>query len=227
MFSDIRRSLRGALLAAMIGVGWATSPASAASMDYYMIEESKTVAIWFTGEIAKGDYERIKRTIDGIPAGYQKILLLESGGGDGQEGMLIGRYIRQTKIPTMVPLGSGCHSACTFIFLAGTDPQSGAAQRILVSGAKLGFHQGRYALPGGQYSEADLNAIQTATQNMVGDFEAYLRDINASPEFLRLYMSAPSSDMTLITEFQALRLGIHVMDVSSDRVISPEEYAKR
>ena len=52
---------------------------------------------------------------------------------------------------------------------------------------------------------------------------AYFQEIKADPEFLTLMLSAPHRSITLLNEFDALRLGIYVMDTTTQRLTAPAE----
>lgn len=222
----IRRAAGGLTTLLVAALALAPEQSGGASTHVYRVAETKTVAIWLSGEIKEGDFELVKRTVDRQPNDYAKVLMLESTGGLLSEGLLIGRYVRQARISTMVPLGPGCHSACSLIFLAGTDGKSGDPRRIMVAGAAIGFHQATFRPRGGTYSEDELRRLETMAQNTVAQVEGYLREIKAAPEFLSLWLSAPSTEMKLISEFEALRLGIYVMDARSERLMTPEEFNK-
>lgn len=67
---------------------------------------------------------------------------LDSLGGSLAEGLLLGRFLRQNSIGTLVRQGNECYSACAIAFLGGTKPYttgSGIGRNLEV-GAKLGFH---------------------------------------------------------------------------------------
>jgi hypothetical protein len=61
-------------------------------------------------------------------------LELDSPGGNSDQGLQLGALVEKYTLSTFV--GHRCSSACTFVFIAGQE-------RVLVAGAKLGFHRGR------------------------------------------------------------------------------------
>jgi hypothetical protein len=69
------------------------------------------------GAIAPGVADRLKAAV----AERQPVdeIWIGSIGGDADEGLKIGRVIRQLGVPTRVPSGWGCASACNFAFLGG------------------------------------------------------------------------------------------------------------
>jgi hypothetical protein len=82
-----------------------------------------------TGEFTKGIAEAVEQSL--AATGSVRIVVLESPGGDVEEAMRIGRYIKQNGLETGV--ATECSSACTYSFIAGHE-------RILLPGAQLGFH---------------------------------------------------------------------------------------
>jgi hypothetical protein len=82
-----------------------------------------------TGEFTKGIAEAVEQSLTATSS--VRIVVFESPGGDIEEAMRIGRYIKQSGLETGV--GTECSSACTYSFIAGRE-------RILLPGAQLGFH---------------------------------------------------------------------------------------
>lgn len=78
------------------------------------------------GEILPDELDAIKKDIetnlDAPPESYgQRLFVLASYGGDSEEAMRIGRYIREIKGTTMVPETGKCYSACIFILAGGIE----------------------------------------------------------------------------------------------------------
>jgi hypothetical protein len=82
-----------------------------------------------TGEFTKGVAEAVEQAL--VANRSVRIVVFESPGGDVDEAMRIGRYIKQNGLETGV--ATECSSACTYSFIAGRE-------RILLPGAQLGFH---------------------------------------------------------------------------------------
>ena len=110
------------------------------------------------------------------------------------------------------------------MFLAGRDANE-QPTRIMMKGARVGFHQGAIAtLSTNQtYSATQVAAAAEFGQDMVRRINAYFHEIKADPEFLTLVLSAPNRSLTLLNEFAALRLGIYVMDTTTQRLTAPAE----
>ena len=78
------------------------------------------------GEILPDELDAIKKDIetnlDAPPESFgQRLFVLASYGGDSEEAMRIGRYIRQIKGTTMVPETGKCYSACIFVLAGGVE----------------------------------------------------------------------------------------------------------
>lgn len=226
-----RRSLLAALAgAALMALAGIQAPAEAASVSSLTIGETNTTVLYFSGQIIAGDLARLQTEVDRVPAGQKMVLTLESPGGLVAEGISIGRYVHQRRMPTYVIAGNnnsgGCHSACTFIFLAGRDQVTGDPLRIMTSGARVGFHQVVLGgLQAGQtFSAADVAAVSGNSQDSIRMIDTYFRDIQANPEFLTLVLSAPNSSITLLRELDALRLGIFIMDPSTQKLVMPDQF---
>jgi len=82
-----------------------------------------------TGEFTAGIAEAVEQSLAATRS--VRIVVFESPGGDIEEAMKIGRYIKQSGLETGV--ATECSSACTYSFIAGRE-------RILLPGAQLGFH---------------------------------------------------------------------------------------
>jgi hypothetical protein len=153
--------------------------------------------------------------------------MLDSPGGNIDEGVAIGRYVYAAKIATVAIQGPGCHSSCAFIFLAGRDHNE-QPMRIMMKGARVGFHQGAIAaLPSNRtYQASDMEVATALGQDIIRRVDAYFHEIKADPEFLTLVLSAPNRSITLLNEFDALRLGIYVMDTATQKLTTPADFKR-
>ena len=71
----------------------------------------------FSGAIVPGAAEKLERALEqGEPVDE---IWIGSSGGDAAEGLKIGKLIRSMGVPTRVPAGWGCASACNFAFMGG------------------------------------------------------------------------------------------------------------
>src|SRR4029077_5021200 len=88
-----------------------------------------------TGEIRPGLSDALTEVLQATP-GVER-LELESPGGSVSEGLALAELVEKHSLDTVVK--TYCASACTMIFVAGRE-------RILNTGAELGFHRCRSVL---------------------------------------------------------------------------------
>ena len=91
--------------------------------------------IRISGEIRPGLSDALKEVLEGAP-GVERIVL-ESPGGSVREGIALAKLVEKYSLDTAV--STYCVSACTLIFVAGSE-------RVVKSGAELGFHRCRSLL---------------------------------------------------------------------------------
>lgn len=111
-----------ALLASLAQMAVASDTPSGAGDD----TSGPSMLVIIKGEIQPGETEAIKRDIasnlDAPPENYgQRLFALAATGGDSEEAMRIGRYIRSIKGTVLVPETGRCYSACVFILAGGTE----------------------------------------------------------------------------------------------------------
>lgn len=198
-----------------------TTSAAAATFTPIDLGEPNTTALFMNGQIVPGDLTRLQAETAKVAKGRRIVLMLESPGGGIDEGMALGRYVYEQRIATFVVAGPGCHSACTFIFLAGRDLTSGNPMRTMMAGGKLGFHQTAFTLdPNRKFTAQEVQQATNSIQAGIGRLEAYFRDIKVGPEFLALTLATPGGGGTTpIGELEALRLGINLFDAATQRLI--------
>lgn len=211
-------ALSGAVLAL------AGSAASAATLTNVPTADTGVATIMLRGEIVAGDLGRLQTAVARVRSGQRIALMLESPGGSIQEGIAIGRYIYANRITTIAVQGPGCASSCALLFLAGRDTVGEKTARIMIKGARLGFHQA--SLGNGSPQLTGSQGLELG-QEIVRIVNTYFNDIKADPEFLTLFLSSRSSSLTNISELDALRLGIHVMDPATQRLLSPEGFRQQ
>jgi hypothetical protein len=73
-------------------------------------------------------------------------------------------------------------------------------------------------------SVEQANTAQTSVQDGVNLIDTYFRELGIDHEFLSMVLVAPAQRMNYLREFDALRLGIFVMDPSSSRLTTPDGF---
>ena len=227
-FAVLRHAAALAGAACLVACLAIAAPAGAASVYKVDTGNTSTTTLAYSGEVQEGDLARLQAQTAKVPSSQRIVLLLDSPGGSVAEGIALGRYIYQSKITTVAIQGSGCHSACTFLFLAGRDFRTEQPSRIMVKGAKVGFHQTSLGnLPEQNYSARDIAAATEIGQNNIRALDSYFKEIKADPEFLTLTLSASARNLTFLNELDALRLGIFVMDPQSDKLLTPDQFKQK
>ena len=187
-----------------------------------------TVALMLRGGYNGNEILRLKSAIADIEPGKRVVAILDSPGGSTEQGEALGRFFYDAKIPTLVLAGSICASACTYAFLGGRDPVTGNPLRILVSGAKLGFHSFTASgLPEKAYSKTDLENISREAQQLVYRNLMHLMHVKAPLEIMKLNTGTKSEEMNFITEGDALDYGIAVLNRETGRLVIPDNIEKR
>ena len=111
------------LLAALILIGLATVGVSAGSSDgetrygVFTLPADKPYAIALDAEIGDtitGDFELALAARPNA-----SVLLLNSPGGFVDKALIIANAVRERGMATLIPDGSGCFSACAYIYFAG------------------------------------------------------------------------------------------------------------
>ena len=206
---------------ALMGI---SNEAAAAKFKKIETGQPNTTTVLMNGPINPGDLVKFQKALADVPQNNKIVVMLRSPGGAMSEGLAIGRFVHARMITTVVPQGFGCHSACTAIFLAGRDSETGQPARIMMSGAKIGFHQARYYGLADTITRDKADELQTEIQDSVARLNNYYRDLGIDPEFMELSLSAAHNDIALLSELQALRLGIYVMDTHTGKLMTPAAF---
>jgi hypothetical protein len=206
-----------ALFAALF---WVLTPSSPQAAVFTVVPSAdpSVAIIHLGGRIIEGDRARLEQTVGRAGKASQIVLLVESPGGQALEAFSIGRYLHQQRIITVAIEGPGCYSGCAYIFLGGKS-RSGKPGRIMMKGARIGFHQASVALGQGNYTAAQVNGAMSAGQDLARMTTEYLRDVSADSEFLSMALAARPNEFKMLNEIDALRLGIPVMDGLSNKLL--------
>jgi hypothetical protein len=182
-------------------------------------------AIRASGNIEAEDAFRFQAYLSKLPQKPVTTLYLDSNGGHVQGAMALGRIVHQAMIRTFVTgPAAKCHSACTNIFLAGRDRDSGMPYRVKGSANGLGFHNFVPILQDKPYNKKDAAAIMARAQNTIYTLATYFQEIGADLELLGLGLK--QKDLYLLRNEDALRLGIHVLDSQNNEFVRYEQYQR-
>jgi hypothetical protein len=221
--------IAGALGAAALAGLVAIPRAEAAELRRIKIGVPDLEVFYFQGGVANGDTLRLQAELARLPPNKRVAILMNSGGGDYQEGLALGRLFYRAKISTFV-LGNGgvCMSACAMAFLGGRDSATGEPLRAIVQGGSLGFHQFMAVFPPERkYTKADLERSVGEVQRMVFDDLKYLKEIKQDPRTYRRQISEPSESMLVIRDSAALENGFHAINAEARTLMAPDPILDR
>ena len=222
--------LRGTLMAALAVAGaLAAAPAQAASLQRVEMGGPSTTTFLLSGVLVGGELAKLREEVGKLPPSRRIAIILDSPGGLVAEGLKLGKFFYDAKISTFVfASGIGCHSACSLAFLGGRDAASGKRLRVMMSGAKLGFHQfGAKFDPSRTYTQKDMSTAVEDAHRVMDAIIGYLRSIDEDLSFLTLMLRAPQESMTLLSEDAALERGIHVTGRNAQSLLDPSNAKSR
>lgn len=164
-----------------------------------------------SGPIEIGDADKFKRFIERSEVPPRTCVYINSGGGNVEEAIEIGRTIREGWLSTdvgqrildffvpaefIVPrklLPGKCMSAATLVYLGGR-------LRFLQDGAKFGVHQFSFKNP----SPSDISRSQRLSARIA----RYISDMGICPSFFELSTEAEGHEMKIVSKGDLERLGI-------------------
>jgi hypothetical protein len=217
------RARSAAFAIAAVAIGAMSGRAMAANVTEVNAGRSDLAVFLIEGGIQGGETLALESFVGKLPPNKSIAVILNSPGGNLDEGMKLGRFFHRARISTFVlGYGGGCYSACAIAFLGGRD-RDGRRSRIKMTGGSLGFHQFRRVRDpdkaGQKFTKADIEQEVTLTRRIALSIIEYLADIGEDMSFLHLMLKAPSADVNLLSNEEAVTYGIHVMDQRSDQVI--------
>jgi hypothetical protein len=228
-YRRVRGSTAALALAAALAGPLAAAPAVAANLSTMDIGSPGTTTFLLSGPLVGGEQARLHAEVAKLPPARRVAIVLDSPGGLLAEGLKLGRFFHNARIATFVfSGGTGCHSACSLAFLGGRDTVSGKRHRVMMSGARLGFHQfsARFD-PSRNYSQKDMSAAVEDAHRVMDSIIGYLRAIDEDLSFLTLMLKAPHESLTLLTEETAIQRGIYVMRGTAQSLIEPDGTRRR
>lgn len=120
----------------------------------------KDGAIVLNGDINERNVDRIIVLYENSDASY---LILQSPGGDVEQGLVLANYVRDNKIPVYVP--SYCNSACTFAFFSSPKKDMGADATISIHNVSSEINYDEYSAE--QVKEVSKFIAESSAQIMI------------------------------------------------------------
>jgi hypothetical protein len=208
-------------IALAIVVPATTASRSANAADIQLVDDGNRYAstVLIDGNIEKGDADRFERLVKSLPADRPVSVRLNSGGGYTLEAIKMGRFFHRSMIRAyVVGAGSKCIGVCALAFLGGRDTINGKAFRVKGSEAKLAFHGFQANVADKEFTVADMKVATAETQNVIMRITEYMVEIGADMEFMIATLTVPGSAEIVMSNQNAHRLGIHIMDDRSGRL---------
>jgi hypothetical protein len=213
------------LLATLACLTVATSSAHALTYSKNPDEGVDENAILATGSIEQDEAFRFQTYLSKLPSKPQTSVYLNTTGGSVQGAIAMGRIVFAAKIRTFVTTASArCISACTFIFLAGRDRETGKPYRVKGSNNAIGFHNFVPNLDDKTFAVKDVANVMSRAQSTIYDIATYYQEIDANLELLGLGLK--QKDVYYLPNQDALRYGIHVLDANSKELIRSETFTR-
>ena len=182
-------------------------------------------AILAKGDIGPDDAFRFQTYLSKLAHKPLTSLYLDSTGGSIQGAMALGRVVNEARIRTFVTGPSArCNSACTNIFLAGRDRETGKPYRVKGTANKIGFHNFVPILQDKPYTTKDAVSVIARAQDTIYALANFYQEIDADLELLGLGLK--QKDIYLLPNQDALRYGIHVLDAATNELIRSETYTR-
>ncbi|SFI64488.1 hypothetical protein SAMN04515648_0944 [Phyllobacterium sp. CL33Tsu] len=177
------------LLSVLVFLASLTAAGLAAQQTFgpFSVDDSRPDVIALNGEIGVGAALDFRRVLQAAP--NTKLLVLNSPGGTVEMALLIADDVHQRNIATYIAKGSGCYSACAYIFLAGKERQ--------VDG-ELGVHQ----------ISSDSGNLVSA-QYSISDIIDVLNRFETPTEVLTVMFRTPPKDMHVFTQDEVAQFHIN------------------
>jgi hypothetical protein len=209
------RGLKALALLLSLGAGFEAAQATA---HFERLETGQPgIAVFkMDGAIEGGETIALQYQLSSLPSEMPVAVVLNSPGGDVDEGLRLGEFFYQAKIATFVQgYGGQCLSACSLAFLGGRDRITGKPARFKMASGTLGFHQFRRPRSAGDqkkiFKKEDVDAENKLAREISFSIIRYLQAIHEDMLKLHLMLKAPSQGMNNISNEDAIALGINVM----------------
>jgi hypothetical protein len=186
--------------ARIIALALAASTSIAHSAEVHSRGNKSVFAVYLNGEIAKGDFSRVKSAFAGrsFKTEQNTMFIVDSPGGDLQEAMTIGRYVRQSKLTAVVPENAKCLSSCVYILAAGVSK--------MVFGA-VGIHR-PYLLT------LPTVGVEAAMRNALRQSRDYFEYMNVPGQLADTMFSTPPEKLVVLDDDQLAFYRLNQADIA-------------
>jgi hypothetical protein len=222
----------GKILLGLIAAALSFQPAKAAFIERIDVGRTDAAMFVLNGPIVGGETIALQKEISRLPSSLPVAVVLNSPGGNLAEGVTLGKFFYTAKIPTFVMgFGGICYSACSVAFLGGRDRITGKPSRFKMIGGNLGFHQFHVVRNEESkkktYKKADADAQIKWARSVTFALISYLISIHEDMSMLHLMLQAPADKINVVSNEQAIALGIHVMGDDANDFIAATAIQER
>jgi hypothetical protein len=192
-------------------------------------DNADTTAIELKGRIERGDLLSLQALISKLPQTKSMTVYLDSTAGSLDEGMALGRFFHQAKMRTVIDRSPArCVISCALAFLGGRDAATGKPWRVKTSSGQLGFYSFQFtSTDKPEYTDKDMADSVVNAQRVVLRIADYIQEIRDDLTFLQLMFKRSDTKMNLVSNEDALKLGIYVLDERSGEMIDPKVIVDR
>ena len=203
--------------------------AAGAEISQRASDTADTTEIDFKGRIERGDLLSLQALISKLPQTKSMTVYLDSTAGNLDESLALGRFFHQAKMRTVIARNPAkCLFSCGLAFLGGRDAATGKPWRVKTSSGQLGFYSfTSNAAEKPEYTDKDMTSAVVDTQRMVLRIADYIQEIRDDLTFLQLIFKRNDAKINFVSNEEALKLGIYVLDERSGEMIDPKVIVDR
>ena len=207
----------------------AVQSASGAEITQRASDNTEATALELKGRIERGDLLSLQALISKLPHTKSMTVYLDSTAGNLDESLALGRFFHQAKMRTVIDRNPAkCLISCALAFLGGRDAATGKPWRVKTSSGQLGFYSFvSTAAEKPEYTDKDMTFAVVDAQRMVLRIADYIQDIRDDLTFLQLIFKRSDPKMNFVSNEEALKLGIYVLDERSGEMIDPKVIVDR
>ena len=179
-----------------------------------------------------GETIALQREIAQLPPNTPVAVVLNSPGRELDEGIKLGEFFYRAKIPTFVMgFGGYCLQRLLDCFPRRARPPTGKPARFKMAEgtrASTNFEQIRRAEDQKKtFKKADMEAQYKYTRATVFSLITYLREIHEDMSKLHLMLKAPTQSMQILSNEEAIALGINIMKEDAPDFIAASNIQER
>jgi len=207
----------------------AVQPVAGAEITQRAGDKAEITEIDLKGRIERGDLLTFQALISKLPHTKPMTIYLDSTAGSLEESIALGRFFYQAKMRTVIARNPAkCLVSCALAFLGGRDAATGKPWRVKTSSGQLGFYSFvSSAAEKPEYTDKDMTSAVVDAQRMVLRIADYIQEIRDDLTFLQLMFKRSDHKMNFVSNEEALKLGIYVLDERSGEMIDPKVIVDR